>query len=74
MSAQPKPDMTADEFLAWSAGLPGDGAKLELIDGIVMQQQSERVIHSELKLKTANALRIDPPGLAIAVGDAFEPE
>lgn len=56
MTAQPKPDMTVDAFLAWSADLPGDGAKLELIDGVVMQQQSERVIHCELKLKTANAL------------------
>ena len=41
--------MTADEFMAWLDTQSREMGKLELIDGIVMQQQSERLRHSEIK-------------------------
>ena len=58
MSALPKHEMTADEFLAWDLKQPkSEGGKLELADGLVITQQSERIIHVEVKAALASALR-----------------
>ncbi len=49
MTALPKEIMSADEFLAWAATQPKEAGKFELIDGIVVMQQSERLVHAEVK-------------------------
>ena len=51
--------MTADEFIAWSLAQSRDreGGKYELVDGHVVQLQSERLLHGEVKLAIASALR-----------------
>jgi Uma2 family endonuclease len=56
MIAVPKHKMTADEFLAWAAGLPKEAGKFELWDGEVIvkhgpvgQQHAERSQHWEAK-------------------------
>lgn len=67
MIALPKHRMTAEEFVAWSLAQPTDtaGGRYELVDGHVVQMQSERVLHGEVKLAVALALRgaIDRSGL-----------
>jgi hypothetical protein len=56
--------MTADEFLAWAAGLPKEVGKFELWDGEVIvkhgpvgQQPAERSQHWEAKFAMGVALR-----------------
>jgi Uma2 family endonuclease len=57
MTALPNHKMTADEFLIWLDSQPQDSSKLELIDGVVMQQHRERLVHSEIKAAAFAALR-----------------
>jgi Uma2 family endonuclease len=54
MSAQPKPDMTADEFLAWAEGQLG---RFELHRGTVFAMAPERAGHARVKLGAARALQ-----------------
>jgi Uma2 family endonuclease len=54
MSAQPKPVMTADEFLAWAEGQPG---RYELHRGNVVAMALERAGHARVKLAVARALQ-----------------
>ena len=51
--------MSADEFVAWSLAQPKDdeGGRFELVDGRVIRLQSERIVHGEVKLAVAAALR-----------------
>lgn len=60
--------MTADEFIAWSLAQPEDreGGCLELVDGRIMEMQSERIAHIEAKQALWMALRdaIERAGLA----------
>ena len=53
MTAQPKPYMTVDEFLAWSADQPG---RHELYHGIIYAMAPERSGHAEVKHRVASAL------------------
>ena len=58
MSALPKHEMTAGEFLAWAEKQPkSEEGKLELADGFVIRQQSERAIHVEVKFALAALFR-----------------
>ena len=58
MSALPKHAMTADEFLAWAETQPkSEDGKYELADGLVIRQQSERIVHVEIKTALTSALR-----------------
>lgn len=57
MVALPKPITTADEFVAWDARQPKEAGRFELIDGIVVMQQSERSAHLEAKANVWSALR-----------------
>ncbi len=58
MSALPKLTMTADEFLTWAEQQPkSEDGKYELADGLVIRQQSERIIHVEVKTALTGALR-----------------
>lgn len=59
MSTLPRHDMTADEFIAWSLAEPRDreGGRFELVDGRVVEMQSERVSHIETKQALWAALR-----------------
>ena len=54
MSAEPKPRMTVDEFLAWAEGRPG---RYELCDGLVVAMSPERVRHADAKFSVQMALR-----------------
>lgn len=53
MRTLPKNEMTADEFIAWSLAQPKDreGGKYELEDGHVIEMQSERALHVEVKAR-----------------------
>jgi Uma2 family endonuclease len=54
MPALPKYDkMTVDDFLAWAETQEG---RWELFDGVPVAMAPERVIHSRVKLRVANAL------------------
>jgi Uma2 family endonuclease len=57
MSALPKPNMTADEFLEWVAAQPKEAGRFELIDGTVVKMQAEWLVHAEVKLAMAVLLR-----------------
>lgn len=57
MVALPKPITTADEFLSWDARQPKEAGRFELIDGVVVMQQSERSAHIEAKAAVWSALR-----------------
>ena len=58
MSALPKHEMTADEFLARAVKQPKDDTgKLELADGLVIRQQPEQIIHVKVKTALTNVLR-----------------
>jgi len=87
MSAVAKHEMTVDDFLAWAAQQPRGPGKFELIDGKVMQQQSERVAHARAKLDMAIALRnairandlpceaiVDGPMVRISAKKAYQPD
>lgn len=87
MSALPQQKMTADEFMAWLETQPREMGKLELIDGVVMQQQSERLRHSETKLAMVTGLRaaiakarlpcralVDGPSVRIRPSKVYRPD
>lgn len=57
MSAVPKHTMTVEEFLAWERDQPREAGRFELIDGVVVAQQSERVRHVMAKQGLFTALR-----------------
>ena len=48
--------MTADEFFAWAESR-GEGERYELVQGLAVRLQSERVSHADRKLTTTIALR-----------------
>ena len=48
--------MTADEFLAWSASW-AEGERYELVDGIPVRLQAERIAHAMVKLSIAIEMR-----------------
>lgn len=77
--------MSVDEFLAWSSVQVG--GKYELIDGVVVMQQSQRWAHSRAKLNVFDALRHalsrarlsyyavpEGPTVRITASRAFEPD
>ncbi|MEZ5852854.1 MAG: Uma2 family endonuclease [Hyphomicrobiaceae bacterium] len=77
--------MSVDEFLAWSSVQVG--GKYELIDGVVVMQQSQRWIHAETRQSIFDCLRsaitssgiayfAAPEGPAVRVheGRTFEPD
>jgi Uma2 family endonuclease len=41
--------LTVDEFLAWGLTQPREAGRFELLDGIIIVQQSPKWIHSKLK-------------------------
>ena len=49
--------LTVDEFLAWGLTQPREAGRFELLDGVVIVQQSPRWIHSKVKLEIAIAFR-----------------
>ena len=58
MTALPRHHLTVDEFLAWAVRQPKEGrGKLELVDGVVVMQQSERLVHGEIKFGLGVALK-----------------
>jgi Uma2 family endonuclease len=58
MTLLPKRQFTADEFQAWALKQPRDGhGKFELVDGHVVMQEAERVVHGEIKGALFAALR-----------------
>jgi len=60
--------LNVDEFLAWS--VRQEQGKYELIDGVVVMQQSQQWEHSRVKLEAAVALReaIKKAGIPFYVG------
>lgn len=48
---------TVDAFLAWAVTQPKEAGKFELLDGMVIVQQSQRWVHSKVKFEMAIALR-----------------
>ena len=49
-----RPELTADEFIAWAVEQPS--GRFELVDGEVVAMSPERVAHARVKLAVANAL------------------
>ena len=41
--------LNVDEFLAWSETQPKEAGKLELLDGVVIVQQSPKWVHTKIK-------------------------
>jgi Uma2 family endonuclease len=87
MSALPKSEMTADEFLAWVAKQPKEAGRFELIDGLVIMQQSERLVHARTKGRLfrvlANALEkigsrreaiVDGPTVRVPSRKIYKPD
>ena len=58
--------MTADEFFAWSEGLP-DEERYELVEGEPVRLQSERIRHAETKFAAVTALKA-----ALRTADALD--
>lgn len=54
--AAPRLTMTADEFFAWAETWE-DGERYELVEGVPLRMQSERVSHAEKKASAWLALR-----------------
>jgi Uma2 family endonuclease len=54
MTALPKAKMTVDEFLAWSATVPG---RHELVNGEIFAMSPDRVGHTRMKFSAQIALR-----------------
>ena len=84
MGIAPKQLMTVDEFLAWSEVTPG---RYELLDGVVIEMQAERVRHADVKFAVRTALsaaikqadaacRMVPDGMTVRIDKqtAFEPD
>jgi Uma2 family endonuclease len=58
MTVLPNRQLTADEFQAWALKQPRDGhGKFELVDGHVVMQEAERVVHGEIKGALFAAMR-----------------
>jgi Uma2 family endonuclease len=79
--------MTVDEFLAWSVTQPTEAGRFELLDGVVIMQQSQQYGHAKTKQNIYRALEraIERAGLPYyAMGEgptvrigprtAFEPD
>ena len=77
--------LTVDQFLAWAVRQPE--GKFELVDGVVIMQQSQKWGHSKVKLEVALVLReaikkasvpcyvaSDGPTVRIAKDTAFVPD
>jgi Uma2 family endonuclease len=84
MATAPKPRMTVDEFLAWSAMQPG---RFELVNGEVFSMSPERVSHGRLKFRCQKALEralteaglgceVLPDGATVRIDDrtAYKPD
>jgi Uma2 family endonuclease len=75
MTALPKYNkMTVDEFFAWAQSQEG---RRELFDGVPVAMSPERAVHGRVKLRAANSgssLKLDPPGLEMAVVELFPPD
>lgn len=84
MTARRKPDMTVDEFLAWSATAPG---RWELVEGQPVAMAPERARHAETKFAVQSALagairaaglpcRMLPDGMTVRIDarTAYEPD
>ena len=50
-----EPLLTAQQFMAWYDQQP-DGRRYELLEGVVHEMQSERVIHGRIKRRIGNVL------------------
>ncbi len=87
MSALPKHDMSADEFLAWVAKQPKEAGRFELIDGLVIMQNSERLLHSRTKGRLFRALAsaleksganceavVDGPTVRVSAKKTYKPD
>ncbi len=48
--------MTVDEFLPWAEAQPREAGKFELLDGVVIVQQSQQFGHAKLKFRIVMAL------------------
>jgi len=79
--------LTVDEFLAWAVNQPNEAGKLELLDGVVIVQQSRQWGHHKVKaavflalidaIKTAGVpfyAATDGPTVRIDSRTAFEPD
>ena len=79
--------LTVDEFLAWAETQPREAGKLELLDGMVIVQQSQRWAHSWIKHRAAILLHEaikdagvayfaapEGPAVPIRAGRTFEPD
>ena len=79
--------LTVDEFLVWAETQPREAGRFELLDGVVIVQQSQQFGHAKLKLRAAIALmeaieRAGVPFFAVGEGPtvrinarkAFEPD
>ncbi len=64
------PRMNRDEFQRWTAET---GHHAERVDGLVIAMAPDPAVHNRvtanihLELKTAIRLRLDPPGITVAV-------
>ena len=60
--------LNVDQFLAWA--VQQEEGKYELVDGVVIMQQSQKWVHSRVKLEVAVALReaIKKAGVSFYVG------
>ncbi len=85
MAGLPKHNITVDEFLVWAEAQ--ERGPYELEDGQIVNLQSERIEHREVKFETAIALReaigkaclpchaeIDGATVRISDNTAFEPD
>jgi Uma2 family endonuclease len=79
--------MTLDEFLPWAEAKPKEAGKLELLDGMVIVQQSQRWAHATFKYEVYAALKVAireaaipyfaaPEGLTVRITPrtGFEPD
>jgi Uma2 family endonuclease len=79
--------LTVDEFLAWGLTQPREAGRFELLDGVVIVQQSPKWIHSKIKFEIAIAFReaiaraglayfVAPEGPAVRINarKCFEPD
>jgi Uma2 family endonuclease len=84
MSAEPKPRMSVDEFLAWAEGRPG---RYELAGGEVVAMSPERAGHARTKFAIQAALKtairsgglpceMFPDGMTVRIdrNTAYEPD
>lgn len=84
MSAEPKPRMSVDEFLAWAEGRPG---RFELHRGRIVGMSPERTRHADGKFGVQTALkaairrdglpcRMLPDGMTVRIDadTAYEPD